>query len=141
MVTEFMVNDGVPDPESGRDVIGFGDPAPNHNGGMVQFGEILDLLAQSLRLADAEDVLASLPLGMDTVLSLWTACGGSEIVCNDDAVGSPCGGLDTGNLRDSYISQPLTAGQSVRIRVSKFNTVTSDAGNPVNKPIHVVVVC
>jgi glucose/arabinose dehydrogenase len=38
VVTEFAVEDGVVNLGSARDVIGFGDTAPNHNGGMVQFG-------------------------------------------------------------------------------------------------------
>lgn len=61
--------------------------------------------------------------GMDTVLSLHTACGGTQLACNDDT--STCGSLDAGILRDSSVSADMTPGQTVWIRVSKFSTVAS----------------
>ena len=59
--------------------------------------------------------------GIDTVLSLHSACGGTELACNDDDNSViACAGLDSGILRDSAVSIPVTAGQSVRIRVANF---------------------
>ncbi len=49
----------------------------------------------------------------DTVLSLFDACGGSQLVCNDDACGL-----------QSRISFPVAAGQTVMIRVCGYNGVT-----------------
>lgn len=61
--------------------------------------------------------------GIDTVLAIFSTCGGTELGCNDDpASGDPCGATDDGNLRDSYLTTSVNAGQSVRIRVSKFST-------------------
>lgn len=60
--------------------------------------------------------------GIDTVLSLHSSCGGSELACDDDD--NPqiaCVGLDTGILRDSAVQIPVTNGQSVRIRVANYN--------------------
>lgn len=37
-VSEFSVVAGEVDPDSRRDVLGMAQPAPNHNGGMIQFG-------------------------------------------------------------------------------------------------------
>ncbi len=58
--------------------------------------------------------------GIDTVLSLHPACDASAVACSDDANGGQCGGADTGTIRDSYIAYPMSAGQSILIRVSKF---------------------
>lgn len=49
---------------------------------------------------------------IDTVLSVFSACGGSELACSDDCGGSPCGGPA------SCAAVVVAAGQSVRIRVS-----------------------
>lgn len=62
-------------------------------------------------------------LGMDTVLSILSACGGTQLACNDDALaGLPCGASDTSTLRDSKIDLAMTAGQIVKLRVAKFGT-------------------
>ncbi|MCX5691786.1 MAG: S8 family serine peptidase, partial [Planctomycetota bacterium] len=60
-------------------------------------------------------------LGIDTVLTVLSGCGGSLLTCNDDT--ASCGALDTGNSRrDSAVSLTLTPGQSVRVRVSRYNS-------------------
>ena len=59
-------------------------------------------------------------LGMDSVLSIFSGCGGTELACNDDGFGF-CGGLDQGAIRDSGINLAVTAGQSVLLRVSHFS--------------------
>jgi hypothetical protein len=59
--------------------------------------------------------------GVDTVLTLFSGCGGTELDCNDDAPNSNCGGADTGNVRDSFLQRTLSAGQTVLIRVSKWS--------------------
>jgi len=66
---------------------------------------------------------AGVDTGMDTVLSLHTTCGAEPTTCNDDS--AACGSLDTSSRRDSVVSRPLAAGESVLIRVSKFSSVTS----------------
>lgn len=48
----------------------------------------------------------------DTVLSIHSACGGTEFTCNDDCGGAPC--LAT----SSCISLPLNPGQTVILRVA-----------------------
>jgi hypothetical protein len=68
--------------------------------------------------------------GMDTVLSILSACGGTELACNDDwgTGGSPptaCQGIDTGVLRDSAVQVTLSGAQTVKIRVSKFGASIS----------------
>ena len=50
--------------------------------------------------------------GVDTVLSVYSACGGAELVCNDDCGGAPCAATS------SCVSLAMTFGQSIRIRVS-----------------------
>ncbi|MFO0856466.1 MAG: M12 family metallo-peptidase [Phycisphaerales bacterium] len=57
--------------------------------------------------------------GMDTVLSLYTGCGGTLIQCNDDNGAIP-GCTQAGNIRDSFVTATLNAGQTVLIRVSPF---------------------
>jgi hypothetical protein len=63
--------------------------------------------------------------GMDTVLSLHSGCPGTSANqvgtgCNDDA--GTCGSQDSGLHRDSAVSTTMTAGQTVKIRVSAFST-------------------
>ncbi|MFN7020905.1 MAG: matrixin family metalloprotease [Phycisphaerales bacterium] len=61
-------------------------------------------------------------LGIDPVLSVWSACpasGGVQLACNDNAFNLECEGLDAGAPRDAALSRPMTSGQSLRIRVSK----------------------
>jgi hypothetical protein len=70
--------------------------------------------------------------GMDTVLSVHSGCPGTstnQLACNDDWPSGPdpnaCNGIwpfiDAGSLRrDSALSLPVTPGQTVWIRVSKF---------------------
>ncbi len=67
--------------------------------------------------------------GMDTVLSVLSSCGGTELACNDDAPSASlsCGASDAGALRDSKIDLVLTSGQNVLIRLSKFSSVTAGA--------------
>ncbi len=65
-------------------------------------------------------------LGMDTVLSLHSGCGGTVYSCNDDSLGT-CGPLDTSIFRDSAVSRVLAAGEAVLIRVSKFSAATAGA--------------
>lgn len=63
-------------------------------------------------------------LGIDTVLSVYSGCPGdltTLLGCNDDALGTECTGTDSGLGRDSALSQPMTAGDEVWIRVSNFN--------------------
>jgi hypothetical protein len=49
--------------------------------------------------------------GIDTVFAVFTACGGTQLACNDDFFGL-----------DSNIDLNLSPGQSVTIRVSKHDT-------------------
>jgi hypothetical protein len=65
--------------------------------------------------------------GMDTVLSVFDSCGGSQLACNDDAPSASlsCGAADGGIARDSKIDLAMTAGQVVKIRVARFG-VTPD---------------
>jgi hypothetical protein len=66
----------------------------------------------------------------DTGLSLWDACGGSEIACNDDgtpgvAFGSTCGGSNFQSyvaLTDSLLD--ALAGSTIYIRIAGFNGST-----------------
>ncbi|MBL8863336.1 MAG: HYR domain-containing protein [Planctomycetes bacterium] len=48
----------------------------------------------------------------DTVLSLHDACGGTELDCNDDCGGAPCGGPA------ACVSRLLASGESVLVRVA-----------------------
>jgi subtilisin-like proprotein convertase family protein len=52
----------------------------------------------------------------DTVLSVWDACGGNEIGCNDDGTG--CTGFT------STLSFPVSAGTSYWVRVAGYNGAT-----------------
>jgi hypothetical protein len=54
--------------------------------------------------------------GFDTVLTAYTACGGAELACNDDATG--CG-------LSSAITFPGTAGVQYRIRVASWSATNS----------------
>jgi len=49
---------------------------------------------------------------VDTVISVYDACGGLELGCNDDCGGTPCTGPG------SCLSVPVGSGQTVKIRVS-----------------------
>ncbi|MBL8862090.1 MAG: lamin tail domain-containing protein [Planctomycetes bacterium] len=49
---------------------------------------------------------------IDTAISVYDACGGLELACNDDCGGTPCAGPG------SCLSVPVGAGQTVKIRVS-----------------------
>lgn len=61
--------------------------------------------------------------GIDTVLTAFAGCSGAEIACNDDSPSaSICSTLDQGSRRDSYLSIPVTAGQQVVLRVSRFSS-------------------
>ena len=59
--------------------------------------------------------------GLDTVLSLHSGCPGTpgnSLACNDDD-GVHC--TQAGLIRDSYVETPMSAGQTVRIRVSRYS--------------------
>lgn len=65
--------------------------------------------------------------GMDTVLSVHTACpgnNGNQVLCNDDT--NTCGSLDQGILRDSAVSVPIAMGQTLYIRVTHFSSVIAN---------------
>jgi len=74
--------------------------------------------------------IAGTDTGIDTVVSIHTACpgdGDTQIAgaCNDDFINATdCLGYDTGILRDSMTSASLTAGQRVLIRLSHYGTAT-----------------
>jgi hypothetical protein len=60
--------------------------------------------------------------GMDTVISLHSACPGTvanELACNDDA---PSCANDAGLRRDSSVSLQLSHGQTVYLRVTHYGT-------------------
>ncbi len=66
--------------------------------------------------------------GMDTVLSVHSACTGTtanELACNDDWINgsdsSACTQIDTGASRDSAVALSVTWGQEVLIRVSRYS--------------------
>ncbi len=61
-------------------------------------------------------------LGMDTVLTLYDACGGTVLACNDDWL--PCGGA--GLIRDSRIRWAISEGETVLLRVSHWSGVLAD---------------
>jgi hypothetical protein len=71
-------------------------------------------------------------VGIDTVVTVFSGCGGSELACNDDCGGSPCGGPT------SCISGlALSPNQVVLVRVSdkglggcEFRLTTTFAGFP-----------
>ncbi len=56
--------------------------------------------------------------GNDTVLELWSACGGSVIACNDDASIPGCTQISVN--RDSLVGTSLAPGGVVLIRVAPF---------------------
>ncbi|MBP7935600.1 MAG: hypothetical protein KA354_13215 [Phycisphaerae bacterium] len=56
--------------------------------------------------------LATCGSEFDTVLSVYSSCGGGEIGCSDNCAGSPCGGTD------SCLSVSVTAGSTYFVRVS-----------------------
>ncbi len=77
--------------------------------------------------------------GMDTVLTAFDTCGGSQLACNDDT--SLCGSLNGSTLRDSAIQLAMVSGQTVLVRVSHFGnsrpgpffvTAEYDYAPPVN---------
>lgn len=65
---------------------------------------------------------------VDTVLSLHSACPattGNQLACNDDGPASglvACGDLDMGIRRDSVVTRPIVAGETVIIRVTHFGS-------------------
>ncbi|HYD01569.1 MAG TPA: GC-type dockerin domain-anchored protein [Phycisphaerales bacterium] len=62
----------------------------------------------------------------DTVMSVHSGCPGNtgnQLACNDDGLtNGPCGGV--ANNFTSYLTTPLTSGQTVKIRVSMWDTAT-----------------
>jgi len=63
--------------------------------------------------------------GLDTLVSIYDTCGGTEIGCNDDAGGfSAC----SGTLQSSA-STLVTAGQNVIIRIAGWNAAGAGTGN------------
>jgi hypothetical protein len=65
---------------------------------------------------------AGVDTGMDTVVSLHSACGTTPLTCNDDA--ATCGASDNGLFRDSSITANIPANTVVLIRVSHYITST-----------------
>jgi hypothetical protein len=57
--------------------------------------------------------------GTDTVITVYDACGGVELACNDDATGTPCSGPA------SSVSLLVNASQTIKIRVSDKGVGTS----------------
>ncbi len=57
----------------------------------------------------------------DTVVSLFAACGGTQLSCGDDSAAGigPCP-----STTQSYLQQILTGGQSIRIRLGGYNGAT-----------------
>jgi hypothetical protein len=81
----------------------------------------------------------------DTGLSLWDACGGSELACNDDGtpggIGSSCGGSNFQSyilLTDSALLN--VAGSVVYIRIAGFNG-TSGCGDLIIEEVAAPVAC
>lgn len=72
--------------------------------------------------------------GIDTGLALFGSCGGAEIACNDDWVGSACA-AGTSSL-DSALSLAVNNGDTIYVRVTKYGG-TALAGFVLN----VDVVC
>ncbi|MDF1554949.1 MAG: hypothetical protein P1P84_17910 [Deferrisomatales bacterium] len=71
--------------------------------------------------------LYGVDVGLDTVLSLHLGAPGTisnELVCNDDAFRADCSDRGT-RLRDSSLSRYLQAGQTVYVRVARYNETTN----------------
>lgn len=73
--------------------------------------------------------LGGTDLGVDTILSVYSSCDATEpnqIVCNDDAFGTPwsqgCQDLDAGLRLDSAVSFDIVAGDQIWIRVQKYQS-------------------
>ncbi|MFZ4428985.1 MAG: S8 family serine peptidase [Phycisphaerales bacterium] len=76
-----------------------------------------------------------LDAGVDTVLSIHTACGQPSIECNDDWSSSAvetCTGSDAGSQRDSVAATTLDPGQTVYIRVSRWGLSSNGARVTLN---------
>lgn len=71
--------------------------------------------------------IGGIDAGVDTVLSVYEACGGVELSCNDDAIAGQCSS-DLGLPRDSRVSLPLLAGEEVLVRVSHFASSPIQSG-------------
>ena len=65
--------------------------------------------------------------GFNTSLSIWTACGGTQLDCNDDN-GPACSGTQ------SSISISLTAGTTYYIRIAGYNGATGTGTLTVSPP-------
>jgi hypothetical protein len=78
---------------------------------------------------------------IDTVLSVYSACGGAELACNDDCGGAPCG------ASASCLAVVVNGGQTVKVRVSdkglagglyvihsKLTPLNDSCSNPTNLP-------
>jgi hypothetical protein len=61
----------------------------------------------------------------DTVLAVWSACGGTELACNDDSVFCT-------NTLHSMLTVPVVQGTNYRIRVSGFGGATGNFTLRVN---------
>ncbi|MBY0261702.1 MAG: S8 family serine peptidase, partial [Phycisphaerales bacterium] len=69
-----------------------------------------------------------LDTGIDTVMTVYSACGGTELGCNDDDFTNPTScGFNAGLQRDSALALSLTAGQSVVIRVANYSNTPKGA--------------
>ncbi len=76
--------------------------------------------------------LGGVDSGVDTMLSIFSACGGVQLACSDNA--DACGAAqDQGARRDAFVTYPLHPGQTVFIRVTysgEFSD-TFDSGSGV----------
>lgn len=62
----------------------------------------------------------------DTTLAVYSGCGGAELACNDDAVGSPAACSLSGLNRKSIVTWSATSGVTYYVRVSGYNGATGD---------------
>ncbi len=62
----------------------------------------------------------------DTTLAVYSSCGGTELACNDDAVGSPVACDLGGDNRKSIVTWPATSGTIYYVRVSGWGGNTGD---------------
>lgn len=59
--------------------------------------------------------------GMDTIISVYDGCGGTELACNDDDIAGICGN-EPGMVRDAAVRVPVSAGTQLFIRVTHFGS-------------------
>ena len=66
----------------------------------------------------------------DTHLSIWDACDGTELACNDDASAGSCSGTT-----QSYLTYPVSTSSTYYIRVSGYNTATGSGTLTITPPV------